>query len=153
NINRNGATGLWENTYPFAVLNTFYPKDAAGLKRMGAGFVVKSALADPAQLASGASKISVKPNPYKKKALFDSAVDAFDHKVTFYNLPPTAKITILDVSGQLIQEINFASNDPNNGSTFWNLFSKDGVEVASGLYVYVVDYSGGQHIGYLSVMR
>lgn len=153
NLNRNGSTGLWENTYPFAELNTFYPKDAAGLKRMGAGFVVKSALADPAKLASGASKISVKPNPYKKKALFDSAVDAFDHKVTFYNLPPKAKITILDVSGQLIQEINFNSNDPNNGSTFWNLFSKDGVEVASGLYVYVVDYDGGQHIGYLSVMR
>jgi hypothetical protein len=153
NINRNGASGLWENTYPFAEFNTFYPKDAAGQKRLGAGFVVKSALADPAKLASGASKISVKPNPYKKKALFDSAVDAFDHKVTFYNLPPKAKITILDVSGQIVQEINFASNDPNNGSTFWNLFSKDGVEVASGLYVYVVDYDGGQHIGYLSIMR
>ncbi len=153
NVNRNGATGLWENTYPFAEFNTFYPKDAAGQKRMGVSFVVKSALADPSNLASGASKISVKPNPYKKKALFDSAVDAFDHKVTFYNLPPNAKITILDVSGQIVQEINFTSNDPNNGSTFWNLFSKDGVEVASGLYIYVVDYDGGQHVGYLSIMR
>lgn len=153
NMNRNGATGLWQNTYPFADQNTFYPKDAAGLKAIGAGFVVKSALADPARLASGAAKISVKPNPYKKKALFDSAVDAYDHKVTFYNLPPTAKITILDVAGQIVQEINFSSNDPNNGSTFWNLFSKDGIEVASGLYIYVVDYTGGQHVGYLSILR
>lgn len=153
NVNRNGATGLWRDTYPFAELNTFFPKDAAGLKALGAGFVIKSALADPAKLASGAAKISVKPNPYKKKALFDSAVDAFDHKVTFYNLPPKAKVTILDVSGQIVQEINFTSNDPNNGSTFWNLFSKDGIEVASGLYIYVVDYDGGQHVGYLSILR
>lgn len=153
NVNRNGASGLWRDTYPFAELNTFFPKDAAGLKAMGAGFVVKSALADPAKLASGAAKISVKPNPYKKKALFDSVVDAFDHKVTFYNLPPRAKITILDVSGLIVQEINFSSSDPNNGSTFWNLFSKDGIEVSSGLYVYVVDYDGGQHVGYLSIMR
>jgi hypothetical protein len=153
NINRNGATGLWANTYPFATTNAFYPKTAAELKALGASFTVQSALADPALLASGAATISVKPNPYKKKALFDSAVDAFDHKVQFYNLPPKATITILDVSGQIVEQIEFSSNDPNNGSIFWDLFSKDGVEVASGLYVYVVDYDGGQHIGYLSILR
>ena len=153
NVNRNGATGLWQNTYPFAELNTFFPKTADGQRAMGAGFVVKSALANPADLARGAAKVSVKPNPYKKKALFDSAIDAFDHKVTFYNLPPSAKITILDVSGQVVQQINFSSSDPNNGSVFWNLFSKDGIEVASGLYIYVVDYTGGQQVGYLSILR
>jgi len=153
NVNRNGATGLWEDTYPFATTNPFYPKTAAGLKAMGASFTVQSALADPALLASGAATISVKPNPYKKKALFDNAVNAFDHKVTFYNLPPTATITILDVSGQIVEQIEFTSNDPNRGSIFWDLFSKDGVEVASGLYIYVVDYDGGQHIGYLSILR
>jgi len=153
NMNRNGSTGLWQNTYPFADQNTFFPKTSTGQKAMGAGFIVKSALANPVALASGAAKISVKPNPYKKKALFDSATDAYDHKVTFYNLPPTAKISIIDVSGQLIKELNFASNDPNNGSLFWDMFSKDGIEVASGLYIYVVEYDGGKHVGYLSILR
>jgi len=153
NINRNGASGLWEDTYPFADLNSFFPKTAAGEKAIGAGFIVKSALANTASLASGAAKISVKPNPYKKKALFDSAVDAFDHKITIYNLPPRATITILDVSGQIVDQIEFTSSDPNNGSTFWDMFSKDGVEVASGLYIYVVDYDGGQHVGYFSILR
>ncbi len=153
NMNRNGSTGLWQNTYPFADQNTFFPKTGTGQKAMGAGFVVKSALANPASLASGAAKIGVKPNPYKKKALFDSATDAYDHKVTFYNLPPSAKITIIDVSGQLIKELYFQSNDPNNGSMFWDMFSKDGVEVASGLYIYVVEYDGGKHVGYLSILR
>jgi hypothetical protein len=153
NVNRNGATGLWQNTYPFADLNTFFPKTGAGQKLMGAGFTVQSALANPSALASGAAKIGVKPNPYKKKALFDSAVDAFDHKLMFYNLPPKAKITILDVSGQIVQQLDFESNEPNIGSRFWDMFSKDGVEVASGLYIYVVEYTGGQHVGYLSILR
>ena len=153
NINKNGASGLWQDTYPWTYLNSFFPKTSAGQKLLGSAFTVKSALADPAVLASGAAKVGVKPNPYKKKALFDNAGNAFDHKVTFYNLPPTAKITILDVSGQIVNEINFSSNDPNNGSVFWDLFSKDGVEVASGLYIYVVEYQGGKQVGYLSILR
>ena len=153
NVNRNGATGLWVDTYPFAVVNTFFPKTAQGLKDIGAGFVVKSALASASDLASGKVKVVVKPNPYKKKALFDNATLSYDHKIDFLNLPPKAKITILDVSGQIIDEINFASNDPNNGSYFWDMFSKDGLEVASGLYIFVVEYDGGKQVGYFSILR
>jgi len=153
NVNRNGATGTWQGTYPFAFRNSFYPKDLDGLAAIGAGFTVQSALASAGDLVSGAAKVGVKPNPYKKKALFDSETQAADHKVIFYNLPPRATITILDVSGQIIDEIKFESNDPNNGSIFWDLFSKDGIEVASGLYIYVVEYDGGQQVGYLSILR
>jgi hypothetical protein len=153
NINRNGASGLWVNTYPFAKLTAFYPKTSQGLKDLGAGFIVKSALANPADLVSGKAKVVVKPNPYKSKALFDNATISYDHKVAFLNLPGNAKITILDVSGQLIDEIQFQSTDPNNGSTFWDMFSKDGVEVASGLYIYVVEYDGGKQVGYFSILR
>jgi hypothetical protein len=68
-------------------------------------------------------------------------------------LPPTAKVTILDVSGQIVQVLNFASTGLSNGTLFWNLFSKTGIEVASGLYIYVVEYDGGQQVGYLSILR
>lgn len=153
NVNRNGASGIWQGTYPFAMLNTFFPKTTQALKDIGTGFIVKSALANPADLVSGKAKIVVKPNPYKKKALFDNATLAYDHKVTFMNLPGNAKITILDVSGQVVDVIDFKSTDPNNGSTFWDMFSKDGVEVASGLYIYVVEYDGGQQVGYFSILR
>ena len=57
------------------------------------------------------------------------------------------------MSGQLVIELYFQSTDPNNGSMFWDMFSKDGVEVASGLYIYVVEYDGGKHVGYLSILR
>ncbi len=153
NINRNGASGLWVNTYPFAVNNTFFPKTSSDLKNIGAGFIVKSALASNSDLISGKAKIIVKPNPYKRKALFDDATLSYDHKITFINLPGKAKITIIDVSGQIVKVIDFASTDPNNGSTFWNMFSKDGVEVASGLYIYVAEYDGGKQVGYFSILR
>ena len=151
NINRNGASGLWQDTYPFADLNSFFPKTVSGEKAIGAGFTVASALATTSALASGQAKVTVKPNPYKKKNIFDSAVDPFDHKVGFHNLPGVAKITIVDVSGQIIDEIDFEST--STGSYYWDMFSKDGVEVASGLYIYVVEYSGGQQVGYFSILR
>ena len=43
--NRNGATGLWPGTWPFAYNNVNFPKDAAGLKDIGAQQIVYSALA------------------------------------------------------------------------------------------------------------
>jgi hypothetical protein len=85
--------------------------------------------------------------------MFDNVTDASDHKVMFYNLPPQAKITILDVSGQIVQILNFTSSGPSNGIMYWNLFSKTGIEVASGLYIYVVEYDGGQQVSYLTIMR
>ena len=153
NVNRNGATGLWENTYPFADLNSFFPKTDEGKKAIGAGFDFLSALANPRQIVDGTVRVGVRPNPYKKKALWDRRADPFDHKLMFYNLPPKATITILDVSGQIVDQLRFASTDPQNGSIMWGMFSKNGVEVASGVYVYVVEFDGGQQVGYFSIMR
>jgi hypothetical protein len=153
NVNRNGATGLWENTYPFADLNSFFPKTPEGKKAIGAGFDVRSALADPRQIADGTVRVGVKPNPYKKVALWDSRTDPFDHRIMFYNLPPRATITILDVSGQVVDVLRFTSTDPQNGSIMWDMFSKNGIEVASGVYVYVVEFDGGQQVGYFAIMK
>jgi hypothetical protein len=153
NVNRNGASGFWVGTYPFASLAADYPKTAQALKDIGTSISVDHYAATVADLKSGALKVSVKPNPYKKRAMFDNITDASDHKVIFYNLPPTAKITILDVSGQIVQILNFTSSGPSNGTMYWNLFSKTGIEVASGLYIYVVEYDGGQQVGYFSILR
>ncbi len=147
--NRNGASGLWNLTYPFGYNNTNYPKDATGLKNIGGRQIVYSALAPKGNV----SAVGVRPNPYKRAALHDNRTLVYDHKLLFYNLPPQAKITILDVSGQIIDVIQFASSDPSLGSIFWDMFSKDGIEVASGLYVYVVESPSGSKVGYFSILR
>jgi hypothetical protein len=147
--NRNGATGLWPGTWPFAFNNVNYPKDAAGLKAIGATQIVYSALAPKGDV----STVGVRPNPYKRAALHDNRTLVYDHKILFYNLPPQAKITILDVAGQVIDVIQFASSDASKGSVFWDMFSKDGIEVASGVYVYVVESPTGSKTGYFSILR
>jgi len=147
--NRNGATGLWLNTFPFAYNNANYPNTAAGLKSLGGAQIVTSALAPRGDV----SRVGVRPNPYKRSALFDNRSQVYDHKLVFYNLPPQAKITILDVSGQVIDVINFVSNDPSKGSVFWDMFSKDGIEVASGVYIYVVESPTEHFVGQFAILR
>lgn len=71
----------------------------------------------------------------------------------FYNLPQKCTITILDVSGQIIDRINFIAPNPNDGTYTWDMFSKDGIEVANGLYIYVVEYEGGKQVGYFAILR
>lgn len=148
--NRNGANGLWQRTFPFATNNSNYPTSAAGKQAIGGVHIVSSALAAAGDVAN----VGVRPNPYKRAALHDNFSNVYDHKLLFYNLPPEATITILDVSGQIIDQIKFSSSDPNNGSVFWDMFSKDGMEVASGVYIYTVESpTGGLKVGHFAIMR
>lgn len=153
--NRNGASGLWVGTYPFATRNAYWPKadNLQGLKDIGASITVNASLKTTADLNAGVYKVGVRPNPYKRAALHDDYGSIYDHKMLFYNLPPKAKITILDVAGKVIDIINFESSDPTKGSIFWDMFSKDGIEVASGLYVYFVEWEGGKTNGKFAILR
>lgn len=153
NLNRNGSTGLWRGVYPFTTLHRFFPTTISGLKDLGAAFQVKTPAPSGHDVLTGNARIGVKPNPYKRMAFWDSRTDSFDHHLLFYNLPHRSTLTILDVSGQIIHQFHHDSGDPNNGTLRWNMFSRGGIEVASGLYIYLVEYEGGQHIGYFSIMR
>jgi hypothetical protein len=66
-------------------------------------------------------------------------------------MPPcpaaNARIAILDVSGQAIDQFMFAPVDPNYGTKSWDLYSKNGIEVACWLYIYLVEYPGGSRWG------
>ncbi|NIR51458.1 hypothetical protein GWN75_24245 [candidate division KSB1 bacterium] len=148
--NWNGRSGLWEGTYHFAEASSFFPTSLEGQAAIGANFVLAAPLADAQNLVSGDLKIRVKPNPYKKQALHD--VD-LEHKLLFFNLPTDTRITIFDVAGQVIDVLQFTGTNPNDGTLFWDMFSKDGIEVSSGLYIYVAEYPGGAQTGYFSIIR
>jgi hypothetical protein len=148
--NFNGRNGLWQGTYHYATASTFYPTSLEGQKDIGASFVLKAPLAAAQDLVSGDLKVRVVPNPYKKGALHDTGTE---HKMLFINLPTGTKITILDVSGQVIDVLNFEGTNPFDGTLFWDMFSKDGIEVASGLYIYVAEYPGGAQTGHFAILR
>ncbi|HLP15356.1 MAG TPA: hypothetical protein VK470_03795 [Bacteroidota bacterium] len=149
--NRNGASGLWNLTYPFAFANANFPSstNAAAYTAMGAVQIVNSALSPKDVVAN----VGVRPNPYKRAALHDNFSNVYDHKLLFYNLPSPCKITIADVAGQIIDVINFQSANQNVGSTFWDMFSKDGIEVASGLYIYIVESGVQKKVGHFAILR
>jgi hypothetical protein len=153
NVNRNGAEGLWQGAYPFADWSSVFPTTIEEKRRLGAGLQFTSGLATTGELASGAARVGVRPNPYKRKASWDSRTNPSDHRLMFFNLPRSATITILDVSGQVIDRLSFESSDGETGSLMWDLLSKDDIEVANGLYIFVVEYAGGKQVGYFSVLR
>jgi len=151
-VNINGRSGLWENTWPWGWRTSSYPDetDAAGLKKLGASFVLVPPTASVADIELEKTKIGVRPNPYKRVAFHDASGR---HNFMFYNLPASCTIQIYDLSGMLIQEIDFQAISEQNGTYFWDLFSKNGNEVASGLYIWVAKYKGGQQHGTFAIIR
>ncbi len=150
-VNVNGSDGLWHDTYAFAYNSAYFPSTPAGLKAIGANFVLNPPQVTTGDVSTGRFPIMVRPNPYKKQALHDVGLQ---HKILFYNLAPNTKITILDISGQIIDVLDYEGVDAANGGMFWDMFSKDGIEVTSGLYIYVAELADGyKQTGYFSIMR
>lgn len=149
--NWNGRDGRWYGCYYYAPGASEYPTvDLGAQKFLGANFVLKPARVDKDVLISGALKIGVKPNPYKVQAPHDVGNE---HKVQFFNLTADTRITILDLSGQIMNVLEYEGANPADGSVFWDMFTKDGPEVASGLYIWMAEYPGGQQTGYLAIQR
>ena len=151
-VNYNGRTGLWESTWPYTWRQTNYPaeSDIVGSKKVGVPFVLVSPPGDIAQLKLGNTKIGVRPNPYKRVAFHDASGK---HQVMFYNLPMSCNLQIYDLAGMLVDEIQYNSPTTENGVYFWDMYSKNGNEVASGLYVWVVKYDGGTQNGTFAIIR
>jgi len=150
----------WGGTYPWAIFNALFPRAGTqARKNIGAEFTVTPAVTATADVER---LLTVSPNPYKITGLNDVRNDPASHTINFLNLPAAYTLTIVDVTGQVIfQRKELAAT---NGRFSWDLFSKDGVEVASGLYLYHVTYgdgsgtpavpgSGKEVTGYFSILR
>jgi len=161
NFNRNGRNGrgasngeislnsLWQDTYPYANVSPDFPSPGdQAFKNIGAAFTVTPPVAPPSQVAE---LITVTPNPYKITGLNDVRSNPSSHNIDFLNLPADFTLTILDVSGQIIFQTTV--EDAPDGKYTWDMFSKDGVEVASGLYIYHVEYDGGEVTGHFAILR
>jgi hypothetical protein len=160
NLNRNGRSGLWLGTYSYADNNVNFPTTDAGKKDMGARFTVRSRTVALRDLNTGAITPKVIPNPYKRVAAFDNIQSSVDHKIKFFNLPARGRLTILDVAGQIVDQISF-DNQTGVSDITWTMFSKDGVEVANGIYIYIIEAgegvgipSGGyKYVGKFAILR
>jgi len=98
----------------------------------------------PHQSAAAGSNIYVFPNPATRKSLAEfqkqpaSANDPTGEKIMFNNLPAARNtISIFTASGDLVQMV-YHDGLNDGGGAYWNLVSRNGQEVVSGIYLYTV---------------
>ena len=103
-------------------------------------------------------KIKVVPNPYivthagEERLLSFQTSGRGEREVRFTYVPPGSKISIFTVRGELVKTLY--SENLFVGDVFWNLRSEENIDVAYGIYVYVVEAPNiGNKIGKLALIK
>ncbi|MCW9065260.1 MAG: hypothetical protein OQJ78_03115, partial [Ignavibacteriaceae bacterium] len=119
-------------------------------------FVTQGQDFDLSKAQSEMNKIGVVPNPYTGAASWEpssNTVGRGERRIFFIHLPNECTIRIYSLSGKLVQTIEHNSTI-NDGEEAWNLVSKDGMDIAYGIYVYHVDAPGiGEKIGRFAIIK
>ncbi|KPK67200.1 hypothetical protein AMJ82_11080 [candidate division TA06 bacterium SM23_40] len=94
-------------------------------------------------------RIRVVPNPYVVAARYEAS--NLEHRIKFNHLPDECDIHIYTVSGDEVKRIHHRSRD---GYMFWDLRSEHGLDIAYGLYVYVIETPDGRtKVGKFAIIR
>jgi hypothetical protein len=113
-------------------------------------------------------KIKVVPNPYvATNEMEPSVVNKFlnqRRRLLFTNLPEKCTIKIFTISGLLIRELHAPQDvltnysgygTSSNGVLHWDMLTKEGLEIAAGMYFYHVknDITGEEKAGKFGVLK
>lgn len=94
------------------------------------------------------NEINVVPNPFYLFGPYDPAVT--NRQIKFQHLPDVCTIRIFNLAGELVRTIE--KTDGATSIETWDVLTENGLPVASGIYLYVVDAPGmGQKIGKMAV--
>jgi len=101
--------------------------------------------------------IRVVPNPYVATNVMEEAVsNQFlnqRRRLMFTNVPAQATLKIFTISGVLIREIKI-DNSPERGIVHWDMLTREGLEIAAGMYLYHIEAeTGDQKIGKFAVIK
>ncbi len=93
--------------------------------------------------------ITTVPNPFYLFNSYSSSPGSY--VVKFHHLPTLCTISIYNLAGELVKTIE--KNDASTAIADWDVLTENGLPVASGIYVYVVDAPGyGQKVGKMAIM-
>ena len=94
------------------------------------------------------------PNPYIVSSLFEEEFGVSRREpirqLKFNNLPPRCTITIFTMDGDRIKTIHHESD---NGTETWDMRGDGGREIASGVYIYLVQTDAGERIDRFAVIK
>lgn len=125
---------------------------------------------DEDNLAETMKDIKVVPNPYIMTNSLEPALTNYQlnqkRQLMFTNIPAQCVIKIYTVSGFLVDEIivensissrssEWDTNSSSNGTAFWDLKTREGLDVASGYYIYHVEstQTGDTFAGKFAVIK
>ncbi len=123
-------------TFNFLTFRPFNQNDSFFFTMKGAS--INNGLAK-AQL----DKIKVVPNPYvvthagEQRLLSTQTSGRGEREIRFTYIPPGSKISIFTVRGELVKTLY--TDNLYVGDVYWNLRSEENIDVAYGIYVYVVE--------------
>jgi hypothetical protein len=81
--------------------------------------------------------IRVVPNPFVVYSAYQTSIT--NSAIAFTNLPARGTLRIYTVNAQFVQQIDWEPEDlEGDGDLFWNLRTREGIDIASGLYIWVV---------------
>jgi hypothetical protein len=96
-------------------------------------------------------KVAVVPNPYRGDVYYNSYNPPWekpgqgryrwveqDRRIQFVNIPSPCEIKIYTLAGDLVQTLSH--DNPEKGFTDWNLVSKVGQTIASGIYLFSCEH-------------
>ncbi|MEP6764762.1 MAG: hypothetical protein ABJB66_10650 [Gemmatimonadaceae bacterium] len=150
---RNGTIGS-SATAPFAPVNPGL-QQVFDLTRTFDNRSVEAFLATPNSIAPSAvaadvATINAVPNPYIYKSDFDLGTGTSRvARIYFTGVPESGILRVYSVSGQFLQEISWTRNDlihtssnSPTGDLPYNLKARNGQDLASGLYLFVIAGTG-----------
>ena len=112
---------------------------------------------DNESLKEKMDKIRVVPNPYIVANAYETPLPfglrGRGERIIYFNhLPADSKISIFDVSGTLIRTLKH-DGSLEDGSVIWDLKSREGIDVAYGIYFYVVECDGKSKTGKIAIIK
>ena len=100
--------------------------------------------------------VYVLPNPYIATSIFEPSntytAGRGERRVFFMNLPEQCEISIYTKAGKLVDTITH-SGSAGDGQESWDLVSKDGMNIAYGIYFYVIEAYGKEKVGKIAIIK
>jgi hypothetical protein len=101
--------------------------------------------------------IRVVPNPYivassREQPLTPGTFGRGERRIEFQNCPSDAKISIFTARGELVRRLT-ADGNIANGVIPWDVKSSENLDIAYGVYFYVVQSSAGTRTGKLAIIK
>jgi len=119
-------------------------------------FTVRAGKVDSTKLADQLDQVYVVPNPYVVTSIFEARnpyVTGRHRKLYFMNLPQECDIDIYTMSGHLVTTLEHRGASPADGQEAWDLTNREGMNIAYGVYFYVVRWNGLRKAGRFAVIK